>query len=193
MRFSSHSSRSCPSTRNSSRKSPPEPTVRRLELTPPLRSQAEEIGLWQLRDQEPLNQWAKGRTIIVGDSAHAMLPHQGQGAAAAIEDAEALGYVLRNATRDQVPALLQKVFRLRYRRATMVQQASRAAGLGDMMKKNSGFEGGELPKEFSNMMKFRQFNMAYLGAEDWEKNHDEWVLPESAVQNGVLVDSAVAA
>jgi salicylate hydroxylase len=140
-----------------------------------------------LRDQEPLNQWAKGRVIIVGDSAHAMLPHQGQGAAAAIEDAEALGYVLRNATREQVPEALQKVFRLRYRRATMVQQASRAAGLGDMLKKASGFEGGELPQEFSNVMKFRQFNMSYLGAEDWEKNHGEWVLPESAVLNGVLV------
>ncbi|KAI5450866.1 hypothetical protein NCC49_002607 [Naganishia albida] len=152
-----------------------------------LLAQAEEIGLWQLRDQEPLNQWAKGRTIIVGDSAHAMLPHQGQGAAAAIEDAEALGYVLRNTTRDQVPEALQRVFRLRYRRATMVQQASRAAGLGDMMKKASGFEGGELPAEFSNMMKFRQFNMAYLGAEDWEKNHGEWVLPESAIKDGVLV------
>ncbi|KAJ9102969.1 hypothetical protein QFC19_004526 [Naganishia cerealis] len=153
-----------------------------------LLSQAEEIGLWQLRDQEPLNQWAKGRTIIVGDSAHAMLPHQGQGAAAAIEDAEALGHVFRSATSpDQVPDLLQRVFRLRYRRATMVQQASRAAGLGDMMKKASGFEGGELPKEFSNMMKFRQFNMAYLGADDWEKNHAEWVLPEEAVKDGVLV------
>ncbi|KAJ9094993.1 hypothetical protein QFC21_005786 [Naganishia friedmannii] len=154
-----------------------------------LLSQAEEIGLWQLRDQEPLNQWAKGRTLIVGDSAHAMLPHQGQGAAAAIEDAEALGFVFSgaNITREQVPELLQRVFRLRYRRATMVQQASRAAGLGDMMKKASGFEGGKMPELFSNMMAFRKFNMSYLGAQDWEANHQDYVLPVDAVKDGVLV------
>jgi salicylate hydroxylase len=53
--------------------------------------QAKDAGLWQLRDLDPLTTWYRGRTIIVGDAAHAMLPTQGQGASQAVEDAEALG------------------------------------------------------------------------------------------------------
>lgn len=39
-------------------------------------SRAESPGLWQLRDQEPLKDWVKGRCIIIGDAAHAMLPRE---------------------------------------------------------------------------------------------------------------------
>jgi hypothetical protein len=35
-------------------------------------SLAKEPGLWQLRDQDPLPTWVKGRAIIIGDAAHAM-------------------------------------------------------------------------------------------------------------------------
>ena len=48
---------------------------------------APEIGLWQLRDIDPLERWTSGRTILVGDAAHAMLPLQGQGASQTFEDA----------------------------------------------------------------------------------------------------------
>lgn len=40
----------------------------------------------------------KGRAIIIGDAAHAMLPHQGQGAGQSIEDAEALGTLFKDVT-----------------------------------------------------------------------------------------------
>lgn len=52
---------------------------------------APEAGLWQLRDIDPLTTWYRGRTILIGDACHAMLPTQGQGASQAVEDAEALG------------------------------------------------------------------------------------------------------
>ncbi len=45
---------------------------------------------WALYDRDPLQQWSRGRATLLGDSAHAMLPYLGQGAAMAIED----GYVL---------------------------------------------------------------------------------------------------
>jgi 2-polyprenyl-6-methoxyphenol hydroxylase-like FAD-dependent oxidoreductase len=46
---------------------------------------------WALYDREPLDFWGVGRVTLLGDAAHAMLPHQGQGAGQSIEDA-ALGY-----------------------------------------------------------------------------------------------------
>jgi salicylate hydroxylase len=41
---------------------------------------------WALYDRDPLEQWSRGRATLLGDSAHAMLPYLGQGAAMAIED-----------------------------------------------------------------------------------------------------------
>jgi len=38
-----------------------------------------------------LKTWHRGRVILIGDAAHAMLPTQGQGASQSIEDSEALG------------------------------------------------------------------------------------------------------
>ena len=34
---------------------------------------------WILNDREPLEQWvwASGKVVLMGDAAHAMLPHQG--------------------------------------------------------------------------------------------------------------------
>ncbi|CAG8938476.1 unnamed protein product [Penicillium salamii] len=55
-----------------------------------------DLGLWQLRDMDPLTNWYRGRVILIGDAAHAMLPTQGQGASQAIEDSEALGSFLNH-------------------------------------------------------------------------------------------------
>jgi len=57
-----------------------------------------------LCDRPPLPQWGRGHVTLLGDAAHPMLPFMAQGAAAAIEDAVALGRHLRNAE-DFSPAL----------------------------------------------------------------------------------------
>lgn len=62
--------------------------------------------------QDPLKKWSRGRTILIGDAAHSMLPLQGQGASQSIEDAEALGVYLddldsSNATAENVASRLQ--------------------------------------------------------------------------------------
>ena len=46
---------------------------------------------WGLRDREPLQQYAKGRVVMLGDAAHPISPFLGQGACIAIEDAMVLG------------------------------------------------------------------------------------------------------
>lgn len=42
---------------------------------------------WALFHRPPLQRWSKGRITLIGDAAHAMVPHHGQGANQSIEDA----------------------------------------------------------------------------------------------------------
>jgi salicylate hydroxylase len=42
---------------------------------------------WALFDRSPLEKWTDGRTALLGDAAHPMLPFLAQGAAMAVEDA----------------------------------------------------------------------------------------------------------
>jgi 2-polyprenyl-6-methoxyphenol hydroxylase-like FAD-dependent oxidoreductase len=51
-----------------------------------------------LLEREPLAAWGGGAATLLGDAAHPMLPHAGQGAAQAIEDAVALGEAMAAAT-----------------------------------------------------------------------------------------------
>jgi 2-polyprenyl-6-methoxyphenol hydroxylase-like FAD-dependent oxidoreductase len=46
--------------------------------------------------REPLSAWGRGRVTLLGDAAHPVLPHTGQGAAQALEDAVALGLALND-------------------------------------------------------------------------------------------------
>jgi 2-polyprenyl-6-methoxyphenol hydroxylase-like FAD-dependent oxidoreductase len=58
---------------------------------------ADDLRVDDLFEREPIADWGRGPATLVGDAAHPMLPHAGQGAAQAIEDAVALGAVLRDA------------------------------------------------------------------------------------------------
>ena len=48
----------------------------------------------ELFDRDPLPAWGRSRVTLVGDAAHPVLPHTGQGAAQAIVDAVTLGKML---------------------------------------------------------------------------------------------------
>lgn len=49
---------------------------------------------WCLATVDPSGRWQRGRAVLVGDAAHAMLPFLAQGAAMAIEDAAILAHSL---------------------------------------------------------------------------------------------------
>jgi salicylate hydroxylase len=83
---------------------------------------------WGLFDREPLSTWTRGRLTLLGDAAHPMLPHAGQGANQAIEDALAVATVLGRADRASAPRALRIYEQLRRERTAGVQRMSRFNG-----------------------------------------------------------------
>jgi salicylate hydroxylase len=83
---------------------------------------------WGLYDREPLPTWTNGRLALLGDAAHPMLPHVGQGANQAIEDGVALATVLGRADRAGVPAALRVYERVRREHTARVQRSARVNG-----------------------------------------------------------------
>jgi salicylate hydroxylase len=83
---------------------------------------------WGLYDREPLAEWTSGRLALLGDAAHPMLPHLGQGANQSIEDAFALAAALKDAAAADVPAALRRYTQVRRRRTDVVQANSRRNG-----------------------------------------------------------------
>ena len=82
-----------------------------------------------LHDRDPSPTWTRGRLTLLGDAAHAMLPHLGQGANQSIEDGMALATILANASRETIPGALLAYERLRRERAAKVQSGARENGL----------------------------------------------------------------
>lgn len=82
-----------------------------------------------LYDREPLPIWSKGRLTLLGDAAHPMLPHLGQGANQSIEDGMALATILARADRKTAPEALLAYEKLRRERVARVQRGARENGL----------------------------------------------------------------
>ncbi|KAK4234683.1 hypothetical protein C8A03DRAFT_37519 [Achaetomium macrosporum] len=106
----------------------------------------------ELLDMDVLPTWINDRLVLLGDAAHPFLPHQGQGAGCAIEDAAALAVVLqRGVTAQDVPERLQLYQKIRYERAHRIQEYSRVAGR-------------DLGEQKLDMMEYTNYNFG----------HDEW-------------------
>jgi 2-polyprenyl-6-methoxyphenol hydroxylase-like FAD-dependent oxidoreductase len=72
-----------------------------------------------------VDEWHRGRVVLLGDAAHAGPPHMGEGGCMAMEDALVLADVLRKAK--SVESALGAYVRRRRPRAGWVQEQSRAA------------------------------------------------------------------
>ncbi|MEP6789777.1 MAG: FAD-dependent monooxygenase [Ramlibacter sp.] len=89
--------------------------------------------LWVLHERAPLQGaggMARGRVALLGDAAHPMRPYLAQGAAMAIEDAQALGQCLALASEriTDVPAALQRYALQRWKRNARVQRRAARNG-----------------------------------------------------------------
>lgn len=85
---------------------------------------------WALHELPELPHYCRDRVLIVGDAAHAMVPHQGAGAGQALEDAYVLASLLTDEAcnrhnADEVLAAFEKV---RHERTCKVQRTSHEAG-----------------------------------------------------------------
>lgn len=111
-----------------------EPTVTKI-----ISQMTERVGKWRLNDRELLPQWTflSGKVVLLGDGAHAMLPHQGSGAGHAIEDAYILGKSLQdffrysatdNPDSGDLQTWMQVYQSVRLPRAQKAQITSRQAG-----------------------------------------------------------------
>src|SRR5262249_38075067 len=115
--------------------SPGDPDVLRQEFAgwdPRIESVLQQVQItfrWALYDREPLPSWTRGRLTLLGDAAHPMLPHLGQGANQSIEDGMALATILARADRKTAPAALLAYERLRRERVAQVQRGARENGL----------------------------------------------------------------
>ncbi|RAL14419.1 2-polyprenyl-6-methoxyphenol hydroxylase [Aspergillus homomorphus CBS 101889] len=131
------------------------------------------VGLWQLRDLDPLPTWCRDRVILIGDAAHAMLPTQGQGASQAIEDAEALGAFFAGFERDgrhlkgadEVSRVTREVFDCRFDRASTIQAYSRQVA--------RPATDADTTRVAMNPAEFMDYNCSYEGAAAWSQRQRE--------------------
>jgi salicylate hydroxylase len=88
----------------------------------------DETFRWGIYDRAPLPHWSTSRITLMGDAAHPMVPHVGQGAGQSIEDGFTLAVLLEGCTVAEVAARLKLYESIRRDRTGKVQALARAAG-----------------------------------------------------------------
>jgi salicylate hydroxylase len=79
---------------------------------------------WALFTVRPLLRWHRGRVVILGDAAHGMLPHHGQGANTSVEDAFALAALVAESKNDDLDSAFARYQTLRRARTRAIQRSS---------------------------------------------------------------------
>jgi salicylate hydroxylase len=87
-----------------------------------------DMSFWALIEMPRLARWSRGRVGLMGDAAHAPLPHQGQGGGLAIEDAYVLAMLILSRGLQDPAAIFSAFESCRSYRSRKVQAYSRMAG-----------------------------------------------------------------
>ncbi|KAK3373149.1 hypothetical protein B0T24DRAFT_250949 [Lasiosphaeria ovina] len=122
-------------------------------------NKATDVKRWPLLYRAPVASWTRGKMVMIGDAAHPMLPHQGQGGAQGIEDGIALGIALCGATPGDLQQRLGVFEAARLHRASAIQVMSNAGG------EQVGLIHGEVAKYVNDVPKtpleFARFNWGH--------------------------------
>ncbi len=123
---------------------------------------ATDVGTrWALHDLAPLTRWHTDRVVLMGDAAHAMVPHQGQGANQTIEDAIVLADELAEVQgMDDLASALRHYTERRRRRTVAVQWLSRRTA--DLMHLPDGPDIARRDASFANLYT----DLAWIHAHD---------------------------
>jgi len=137
---------------------------------------------WILYDRQPFKQWvfAGGKVALLGDAAHAMVPHQGAGAGQAIEDGYIIGRTIydflsnrsttdKNRSQEDWLNIYQAV---RLPRAEKVQATSRQAGELYELEASElkGLTYEECVPKVANILKDR---MSWIWSEDIDQAYEK--------------------
>ncbi len=123
-----------------------------------LLEQVETCYWWGLYDRAPLSTWTNGRLVLLGDAAHPMLPHLGQGANQSIEDGVALSIFLAGCSSDDAAEALVRYTAFRRERTDVVQAEARQNGL----RYDSAYKSLEQrDREIANSAVFRRWLFDY--------------------------------
>ncbi len=125
---------------------------------------------WGIYDRAPLPYWSAGRMTLLGDAAHPMVPHLGQGAAQAIEDGFTLAVFLEGAKQQDVPKRLKAYERARLERTSQIQA---------MARENGRF----FRAEYEDVAERDRFMAKVMSANGWTRGHDA----EQAAKEALLL------
>jgi 2-polyprenyl-6-methoxyphenol hydroxylase-like FAD-dependent oxidoreductase len=95
-------------------------------------SPTEDLRFDELVDRDPIPFWSQGAVTLLGDAAHPLLPHTGQGAAQAIVDGVTLGRLLAG-NADILGALRAYQAERHPKTTTLLHQGRRTARVMRMM------------------------------------------------------------
>ncbi|MFT5175335.1 MAG: salicylate hydroxylase [Gammaproteobacteria bacterium] len=131
--------------------------------------QSHQFARWALFITRPLRHWHKGRAVLIGDGAHAMVPHHGQGANVSIEDAVTLAELIWAHGLDDTQTLLTRFARMRRLRTLAIQKSATATNHALHLHDNQDLAGravrlAQFPREFGWIHNFDAHAMAQAGA-----------------------------
>jgi salicylate hydroxylase len=133
---------------------------------------------WGLFTVRPLLHWFRGRVVLLGDAAHAMLPHHGQGANTTIEDAVTLAELLAGASPRKLETVLSCYQAMRRSRTRKIQRSSWATNVLLHLP-----EGPALPDRDRKVARFPQ-------AFGWIHEFDALATVSEAARTAVTTDAA---
>lgn len=104
---------------------------------------------WGMFQVSPMKNWYRGHTVLIGDAAHGMMPHHGQGAISSFEDAVALARIMNDPEIKTIELKLERYQHERKARGERIQKSSRM--LNDCLHLPEGHERIERSAVLNNL------------------------------------------